>query len=86
MFLHLPQINSRLIIGGYGNYLQNEGHKFVVKNGSAKVEGNIFSTGNIGIGTMSFVDGADSYKLSVNGKVWAHAVSDVEDARTSIIK
>ena len=28
---------------------------------------------------MSFVDGADSYKLSVNGKVWAHAVKVYTD-------
>ncbi|WP_340154267.1 hypothetical protein [uncultured Winogradskyella sp.] len=74
MFLHMPQSDSRMIIGGYGNYLQNEGHKLVVKNGSAKVEGNFFTTGAIGIGTMSFIDGTDKYLLSVNGKVRAHSV------------
>ena len=79
MFLHLPLVNSRLIIGGHGDYLQSEGHKFIVQNGSAKVEGNFFSTGSIGIGTMSFVDGSDTYKLSVEGKVRAHSVKVYTD-------
>jgi len=29
---------------------------------------------NVGIGTSSFTDGSDSYRLSVNGKVRAHEV------------
>lgn len=79
MFMHLPQANSRIVIGSSGTYLQNEGHKLVVKNGSAKIEGNFFSTGNIGIGTMSFIDGADTYKLSVEGKIRAHAIKVYTD-------
>ncbi len=74
MYIHLPKAESRVVIGSWGSYLQSEGHKLVVKDGSIKVEGNIFSTENIGIGTMSFTDGTDTYKLSVNGKVRAHGV------------
>jgi len=74
MYMHLPKADSRVVIGTWGNYLLSEGHKFIVKDGSAKVEGDIFSTGSIGIGTMSFVDGADTYKLSVEGKIRAHGV------------
>lgn len=79
MFLHMPKADSRLIIGQYGGYLLSEGHKFVVKDGSAKIEGDFFSTGSIGIGTMSFVDGNDTYKLSVDGKVRAHAIKVYTD-------
>ncbi|MBC3844831.1 hypothetical protein H8K90_00430 [Winogradskyella echinorum] len=79
MFLHMPYSDSRLVIGSTGSYLLSEGHKLVIKNGSAKVEGNFFSTGSIGIGTMSFVDGADTYKLSVEGKVRAHGVKVYTD-------
>jgi len=79
MFLHMPQADSRLIIGQYGGYLLSEGHKLVVKDGSAKIEGDFFSTGSIGIGTMSFVDGNDTYKLSVDGKVRAHGVKVYTD-------
>lgn len=72
VFLEMPEDDSRIVIGGNGNYLLQ--HKLVVKNGSALVEGDILTNSNIGIGTSSFVDGADTYKLSVEGKVRAHAV------------
>ena len=79
MYVHMPKTDSRMVIGSWGNYLQSEGHKFVIKDGSAKVEGDVFSTGNIGIGTMSFVDGSDTYRLSVAGKVRAEAVKVYTD-------
>ncbi|WP_299361766.1 hypothetical protein [Winogradskyella sp.] len=79
IYMHLPETDSRIVIGDYGNYLQSEGHKFVIRDGSAKVEGDVFSTGNIGIGTMSFVDGPDTYRLSVAGKVRAEAVKVYTD-------
>ncbi|WP_299117476.1 hypothetical protein [uncultured Winogradskyella sp.] len=79
MFVHMPKADSRVVIGSWGNYLQSEGHKFVIKDGSAKVEGNVFSTGNVGIGTMSFVDGSDTYRLSVDGKIRAHGVKIYTD-------
>lgn len=71
VFMHFPKENSRIVIGGYGDYLPE--HKFVVK-GSAKIESNILTDGNIGIGTSNFVDGPDSYRLSVKGKIRAEEV------------
>src|SRR5690606_2343838 len=73
-FIHMPKADSRIVIGGFGNYLLNEGHKLVIKNGSAKIEGNILTNANIGIGTDSFVDGTDTYRLSIDGKVRAHEI------------
>ncbi|WP_445721870.1 hypothetical protein [Flavobacterium sp.] len=71
VFMHLPNTNSRIVIGGYGDYLPE--HKFVVR-GSSKIEGNILTDANIGIGTSTFVDGTDTYRLSVKGKVRAEEV------------
>ena len=71
VFMHLPMPNSRFVIGGYGDYLPE--HKFVVR-GSAKIEGNILSDSNIGIGTSNFTDGADTYRLSVKGKIRAEEI------------
>ena len=71
IYLHLPKPNSRIVIGNLGTYLPE--HKFVV-SGSAKIEGNILTDTNIGIGTSNFTDGADTYRLSVKGKVRAEEV------------
>lgn len=78
-YIHLPKLNSRIVIGDYASYLENEDHKLIVKQGSAKIEGNILTDANIGIGTNSFVDGADTYRLSVDGKVRATAVKVYTD-------
>jgi hypothetical protein len=67
----LPKPNSRIVIAGFGDYLPE--HKFVVR-GSSKIEGNILTDSNIGIGTSSFIDGSDTYRLSVNGAVRASRV------------
>ena len=72
VYMHLIKPNSRLVIGSYGTYQQP--HKLVVAGGSALVEGNVIANGNIGIGTSSFTDGGDSYRLSVSGAVRAHRV------------
>ncbi|WP_395049875.1 hypothetical protein [Flavobacterium sp.] len=71
LYMDLPKPNSRIVIGAYGDYLPE--HKFVVK-GSAKIEGNILTDANIGIGSSSFVDGADTYRLSVKGAIRADRV------------
>ena len=73
-YIQMPKSNSRIVIGGLVSHLFNEGHKLVVKNGSAMIEGNILTDSNIGIGTDSFVDGTDTYRLSVYGKVRAHEI------------
>ncbi len=77
VFLQMPRPDSRIVVSGFGDYLPE--HKFVVKDGSAMIEGDILTEGNIGIGTKSFVDGTDTYRLSIDGKVRAHAVKVYTD-------
>ncbi|WP_410006982.1 DUF3430 domain-containing protein [Aequorivita nionensis] len=45
-FIHLPKLNSRIVIGDYGSYRLNEG-KLIVKQGNAVIEGNILAQGEI---------------------------------------
>lgn len=71
VYVHFPKTNSRVVIGNWGNYLPE--HKFVV-SGSAKIEGNILTNSNIGIGTSNFIDGDTTYRLSVKGKIRAEEV------------
>lgn len=71
VFIDMPKANSRIVIAGWGDYLPE--HKLVVR-GSSKIEGNILTDANIGIGTNSFTDGSDTYRLSVNGSVRANRV------------
>ncbi len=71
VYMDMPKPNSRIIIGGWGDYLPE--HKLVVR-GSSKIEGNILTDANIGIGTSNFVDGIDTYRLSVNGSIRANRV------------
>ncbi len=73
-YLSMPKIDSKIIIGEDASYLENEGHKLIVRHGSALVEGNIIVNSNIGIGTNSFADEDINYRLSVNGKIRATAV------------
>lgn len=40
---------------------------------------NIYRSGNVGIGTHLFIDGGDTYKLSVNGRIRATAVKVYTD-------
>ena len=74
VFMQLAKSNSRVIIGGFGDYPNSLGHKLFVRNGSAKIEGNILTDANVGIGTSNFTDGADTYRLSVKGKVRAEEI------------
>lgn len=71
--LNMAKQNSHVIIGAQG--VPNDlSKKLVVKNGDALFEGNIFSTGNVAIGTETFEDNGQTYKLSVKGKVRADEV------------
>ena len=74
VFFHIPKEDSRVIISGWGNDPLLDDYKFVIKNGSSLVQGDIIADNNIGIGTTSFTDGNDTYRLSVDGKVRAHGV------------
>lgn len=79
VYIHMPKPDSRIVIGSWGSYLIDEGHKLVVKDGSARVQGNIIADENIGIGTQAFIDGADTYRLSVAGKIRAEAIKVYTD-------
>lgn len=72
--VQMNRSDSQLIIGASAAYSPGLGHKLVVANGSALVEGNVLTNGNLGIGTSSFADGFDAYRLSVDGAVRAHRV------------
>lgn len=71
VYMHFPKTNSRVVIGDLGTYLPQ--YKFVVR-GSSKLEGDVITDANIGIGTTTFIDGGDSYKLAVNGNIRAKRV------------
>ncbi|HEX8014712.1 MAG TPA: hypothetical protein VF465_05715 [Flavobacterium sp.] len=70
--LTLPKPDSYLTIGGTQAWPVP--YKLMVKNGNSKFEGAVYVDTNLGIGTSSFTDGADTYKLSVKGKVRAEEV------------
>ena len=84
----LPQANTKLIIGASYESLtsdENVKYKLIIKasscgstfldgSGSAFIEGNTVSMGNIGVGTTNFIDGGDTYRLSVKGKIRAEEV------------
>jgi len=72
--MQMGKPNSKFIIGGYADYVPGLNHKLIVQNGSALIEGNVITNSNIGIGTSSFVDGNDTYRLSVDGAVRAERV------------
>jgi hypothetical protein len=72
--IQMGKATSRFIIGGYSNYAPGLAHKFIVQNGSALIEGNILTNANVGIGTSTFTDGADTFRLSVDGNIRAKRV------------
>ena len=74
VYMQFGKPNSRVIIGGFSDYANSLGHKLFVQGGSAKIEGNILTDANIGIGTSNFTDGTDTYRLSVKGKVRAEEI------------
>ena len=72
-YIHLPKSDSRVVIGGFGGYLVSDGHKLVVKDGSALVEGNILTNNKIGVG-VSAAEIPNDYHLAVNGKIISEEV------------
>lgn len=73
-YMQLGMTNSRVVIGGFSDSANSLAHKLFVQGGSAKIEGNILTDANIGIGTSNFVDGSNTYRLSVKGKIRAEEV------------
>lgn len=68
-YLTLPKSSSQLIVGDYIDFASNS--KLIVRSGDS------FFDGNVGIGTESHIDTNDNnqeYKLSVDGRIRAHAV------------
>ncbi len=77
--LQLNTSNSVVVIGDVIGYEKNKGYGLVNKY-KTKLENDLYlEAGNLGIGTSSFIDGTDTYRLSVEGKVRAHAVKVYTD-------
>ena len=70
--MNLP--NSVIVIGDFGWYKKGQGYGLINKLKTNFMDDVYVETGNVGIGTDSFVDGLDTYRLSVEGKVRAHSV------------
>ncbi|MCL9805149.1 hypothetical protein NAT51_06440 [Flavobacterium amniphilum] len=71
-FFDLTKTGSYLTVGGKAVW--PVAHNFWVKTGSSCFEGNVFMNTNLGIGTSNFTDGANTYKLSVKGKIRAEEI------------
>jgi hypothetical protein len=71
-FLTLPKPDSYFTIGGTQAWPVP--YRLMVKNGASKFEGAVYVDTNIGIGTSNFTDGADTYRLSVKGKIRAEEI------------
>lgn len=71
VYLHMPRPDSRIVISGYGDYKPE--HKFIVRNGSSLFEGDILSTGKIGIGIEAGEIPSD-YHFAVSGKIISEEV------------
>jgi len=72
VFFDLPKSGTYLTVGGKAVW--PIAHNFWVKTGSAKFDHDVFIDTNLCIGTSNFTDGADTYRLSVKGKVRAEEV------------
>lgn len=70
--LNMPKVDSHIIIGGAEAF--PIAHQFWVKSGTSKFEKDVYMDTNLGIGTTSFVDGADVYRLAVKGAIRADRV------------
>ncbi|WP_298538940.1 tail fiber protein [uncultured Aquimarina sp.] len=69
--IQMPLTNSKIVIAGFGDYLEDQGHKFIVKDGTALIENAIYTNGRIAIGTTEDDPG---YALTVKGKVHVQEV------------
>lgn len=80
-YIHMPKLNSRIVIGQWGDYLKEEGYKFVINQGSALIDGNTIINGAVAIGTDLFDDDnlQENFKLSVNGSIRANRVKVYPD-------
>jgi len=70
-YIQMPNVNSKVVIGGWSGYLAEQGHKFIVQDGTAMIEDGIFTNGRIAIGTT---EADEDYKLTVKGKIHVQEV------------
>lgn len=71
----LSAINGSFKIFAENDNLSALQEAFIINRGTGiNIENVLFPNGNVGIGTSSFVDGNDTYRFSVNGKIRAHGV------------
>tara|TARA_R110002096_G_scaffold435902_1_gene664129 strand:+ start:1678 stop:2634 length:957 start_codon:yes stop_codon:yes gene_type:complete len=78
-YIEVPSQKSTIIIGDDINYKLGQGYGLINKLKTSFENDVHLETGNLGIGTTSFVDGSDTYRLSVDGKVRAHAIKVYTD-------
>ena len=89
-FIHLPKTDSRLIIGGFGEYLLDEGYKFVIKEGDAKIEGhtsidgNAIIDGDTEIGGNANIDGNATIEGEISSKGLQNIVNHTTDFQYGI--
>ncbi len=77
--MQINTTNGVVVIGNDISYEKNKGYG-LINRFKTKLENDLYlSSGSVGIGTNSFVDGSDTYKLSVEGRVRAHAVKVYTD-------
>ncbi len=77
--LQINTTNAAVVIGDRIEYEKNKGFG-LVNRFKTKLENDVYlETGNLGIGTYSFIDNGTTYKLSVNGAVRAHSVKVYTD-------
>ncbi len=71
----LSAINGSFKIFSEADDFSTVNEAFVINRGTGVDISNVlFPSGNVGIGTSSFIDGTDTYRLSVDGKIRAHGV------------
>lgn len=78
-YMHFPSQKSTIVIGGFGDYKRGLGYGLVNRLKTNFEDDVYLETGNLGIGTNTFIDGTDTYRLSVKGKVRADAVKVYTD-------
>lgn len=71
-FVDLTKTGSYLTVGGKAVW--PVAHNFWVKTGTSKFDHDVFIDTNLGIGTSNFIDGTNTYRLSVKGKIRAEEI------------
>lgn len=78
-YMHFPLQKSSIVIGDLISYKFGQGYGLINKLKTSFENDVHLEIGNLGIGTTSFLDGSDTYRLSVEGKVRAHSIKVYTD-------